>query len=263
MRQTEPMVTVCCLNITPVKGTQMRRVPEIRLDQFGVRENRRFFLIDDGNEMVNSLRLGALQTAVFLYSDTDRTLRLELPEGPTLEEPVELGADVSTEFYSGRKSARLVEGPWSEVLSELAGKPLRLVEAGDEGAVDRGPKAAVSAISEASLARLAQEGGLDGLDSRRFRMLVEVDGLEAHAEDGWVGSSVRVGEALVGFEGHVGRCNITTRNPLTGVVDAPTLKLLGRYRQDVQSTEPLPFGVYGRVIEPGTVRVGDPVAVEG
>ncbi len=94
-------------------------------------------------------------------------------------------------------------------------------------------------------------------------MLVEVDGLEAHAEDGWVGSSVRVGEALVGFEGHVGRCNITTRNPLTGVVDAPTLKLLGRYRQDLQSTEPLPFGVYGRVIERGTVRVGDAVAVEG
>ena len=51
--------------------------------------------------------------------------------------------------------------------------------------------------------------------------------------------------------------------PSPGEVDAPTLKLLGRYRQDVESTEPLPFGIYGRVIEPGFVRVGDAVAVEG
>jgi uncharacterized protein len=257
------MVTITNLNIAPVKGTQLLRVPEITLDQFGVRENRRFFLINDQDEMVNSLRLGALQTAVFTYSDAERTLELELPDGRILEEPVELGAEISTSFYSHPVTARLVGGPWSDVLSELAGQPLRLVEAVDQSAVDRGPDGAVSVISEASLARLAQEGDLEGLDSRRFRMLVEVDGLKAHAEDGWVGSSVRVGEALVSFRCHVGRCNITTRNPVTGEVDAPTLKLLGRYRQDVESTEPLPFGIYGQVIEPGTVRVGDAVTVEG
>lgn len=262
MRQTAGMVTVSGLNITPVKGTQLREVQEIRLGHNGVRENRRFYLVDDQDEMVNSLRRGQLQTSVFSYSDSDRRLRLELPDGRVLEETVELGPDVSTQFYSGRKVARLVEGPWSAVLSELVGEPLRLVEAGDEGAVDRGLLGAVSVISEGSLARLAQEGGLDGIDARRFRMLIEVDGVEPHTEDGWVGSSVRMGQALVGFEGHAGRCNITTRNPVTGAVDAPTLKLLGRYRRDVESTEPLPFGIYGRVIEPGVVRLGDAVAVE-
>ena len=69
------MVTVSRLNIAPVKGTQLRRVEEIRLDHHGVRENRRFYLIDDQDEMVNSLRLGALQTAVFSYSDEDRRLQ--------------------------------------------------------------------------------------------------------------------------------------------------------------------------------------------
>jgi MOSC domain-containing protein YiiM len=43
------------------------------------------------------------------------------------------------------------------------------------------------------------------------------------------------------------------------VVDLPTLDLLGSYRDAVESTEPLPFGVWGRVVEPGTVRVGDEV----
>ena len=94
-------------------------------------------------------------------------------------------------------------------------------------------------------------------------MLVEIEGVEAHQEDSWVGSSVRLGEALVGFEGHVGRCNITSRHPVTGEVDTPTLKLLSRYRRDVKSTEPLPFGIYGQVVQPGLVRVGDAVALEG
>jgi uncharacterized protein YcbX len=257
------MVMVSGLNITPVKGTQLQEVQEIRLDATGVRENRRFYLIDDQDEMANSLRRGGLQTAAFTYSDPDRRLRLELPDGRTLEEPIRLGAHVSTRFYSRSKPARLVEGPWSAVLSELVGEPLRLVEAGEEGAVDRGTGGTVSVISEASLARLAQEGGLDALDGRRFRMLIQVGGVEPHAEDAWVGSAVRMGEALVHFEGHVGRCNITSRHPLTGQADTPTLKLLGRYRQDTESTEPLPFGIYGRVMEPGAVRVGDAVAVGG
>ncbi len=257
------MVSVHRLNITPVKGTRLREVSEVRLDGCGVRENRRFFLIDDADEMVNSLRLGALHTAASTYSDEERRLTLELPDGRLVDGPVELGAEVATKFYSLTKPARLVEGPWSEAISELAGKSLRLVEADEDGAVDRGPDGAVSVISQASLDRLASVGGLDGIDSRRFRMLIEVDGLEAHDEDGWVGSLVRLGEALVAFGGHVGRCNITARNPVTGTVDAPTLKFLGQYRREVESTEPLPFGVYGRVVEPGMIRVGDPVAVEG
>jgi uncharacterized protein len=256
------MVSVSRLNITPIKGTQLREVEAVTVDHNGVRENRRFYLINEQDEMVNSLRLGGLHTAVCSYSDQNRSLRLELADGRAVEEPVELGSEVSTTFYGQAKPARLVEGPWSEVLSELAGRPLRLVEAGQEGAVDRGPRAAVSVISQASLTRLAQEGGLDGIDARRFRMLVEVDGLDPNAEDAWVGSSVRLGEVLVAFDGHAGRCNITTRNPVTGQVDVPTLKILGRYRQDLETTEPLAFGVYGRVVEPGAVRVGDAVAVE-
>jgi uncharacterized protein YcbX len=90
-------------------------------------------------------------------------------------------------------------------------------------------------------------------------MLIEIDGVDAHAEDAWVGSDVRVGQALVRLAGHVGRCLITSQHPETGRVDLPTLDVLRAYRGDVDSTEPLPFGVYGEVLEPGVVRVGDSV----
>jgi uncharacterized protein YcbX len=93
-------------------------------------------------------------------------------------------------------------------------------------------------------------------------MLIEVDGIEAHSEDEWVGRWVRIGEALVSFEGNVGRCLITSRDPDTGVVDLPTLDILREYRGDLDTTEPLPFGIYGSVVEPGAIRVGDSVTVD-
>ena len=92
-------------------------------------------------------------------------------------------------------------------------------------------------------------------------MLIEIDGVEPHEEDGWVGSQVRVGPALLRMHGHVGRCLITSRDPESADVDLPTLEQLGEYRREVDSTEPLPFGIYGEVLEGGSVRVGDAVMV--
>src|SRR5689334_7615566 len=94
-------------------------------------------------------------------------------------------------------------------------------------------------------------------------MLVEVDGVPPHEEDHWVGHRVQIGESVVEFVGHVGRCVITSRNAETGEVDLHTLKLLGRYRRDEETTEPIAFGIYGSVVSPGDVSVGDPVVLDG
>ncbi|HKO26860.1 MAG TPA: MOSC N-terminal beta barrel domain-containing protein [Solirubrobacteraceae bacterium] len=260
------MSTVTRLTMTPVKATRLHEVDQLELGPEGVRENRRFYVIDDRDRMINSKRLGELQTVVAAYSDADRTLSLSLPDGRVVEDVVQLGDPITTRFFSQTAEGRLVEGPWSEALSAACGQALRLVEAEQPGGgVDRGADGSVSLISRASLERLAEVGGVDSLDPRRFRMLVEIDGVDAHAEDRWVGNgSVRIGGAVVAFTGHVGRCLITSRDPDTGVVDVPTLDLLGSYRSEIDSTEPLPFGVWGHVVEPGTVRVGDQVcALDG
>ena len=257
-------IVVVGLAFTPVKATRLHTVDRLFIGPDGVRENRRFFVIDDRDRMINSKRLGALQKVVAEYSDTERRLTLTFPDGRIVEESIRLGDPITTRFFSGTAEGQLVEGPWSEALSSSCGQSLRLVEAnGGGGAVDRGAAGAVSLISRASLARLASEGGCDSPDSRRFRMLIEIDGVDAHAEDRWVGSGapVRVGEAVVAFTGHVGRCLITSRDPDTGEVDLPTLDILGSYRTGLGSTEPLPFGVWGRVVSPGMVRIGDSVTL--
>lgn len=259
------MPTVTGLAITPVKATRLRQVDRVTLTPQGVRENRRFYVIDDRDRMVNSKMLAVLQTVIADYSDPDRTLRLSLPDGRVVEGEVSVGETITTTFFSQVDQGRLVHGPWSEALSEVSGRSLRLVEADGRGtAVDRGTDGAVSLISRASLARLAEVGGVESVDPRRFRMLVEIDGVEAHAEDGWVDrGAFRIGEAAVAFGGHVGRCMITTRDPDTGKVDLPTLDILGSYRTALGTTEPLPFGIWGRVLRPGSVTVGDEVAPVG
>ena len=253
---------VSALSITAVKGTRLRAVPEVALGRSGVRADRRFYLIDAGDRMVNAKRLGALTRVLADYDDEERRLTLTFPDGAVAAGVVEPGVAVTTRFYSDSVAAREVTGPWSQALSAFLEQPVRLVEAPDQrGGVDRGVEGAATVISRASLARLADVGSVPGIDGRRFRMLIEIDGVDAHAEDAWVGRSVRIGDALVALRGNVGRCLITSRDPDTGEIDVPTLDILGSYRRDLDTTEALPFGVYGEVLEAGTVRVGDAVAL--
>jgi uncharacterized protein YcbX len=256
-------VMVAGLAITPVKGTRLRPVSRVSLGPSGVRENRRFYWIDERDRMVNAKTVGELQPVVADYSDADRRLSLTLADGTVVEGEVRVGEPVTTRFFSRVREDRLVVGPWSEAVSASVGRRLRLVEAGHSGAVDRGAGGAVSLISRASLARLASEAGADSMDVRRFRMLIEVDGVPAHAEDQWVGRVARIGGAEVEFGGHVGRCLVTSRDPDSGTVDLPTLDVLQGYRKGIPATEPLPFGIYGRVVSPGTVAVGDAVCLNG
>jgi uncharacterized protein len=141
----------------------------------------------------------------------------------------------------------------------LGGRPPRLVRAERRiGGVDRGRSGSVTLLSTGSLHALAGAlGETEPIDPRRFRMLLGIEGAEAHEEDRWLDRDVSVGEAVVRPLGNVGRCAVTTQNPETGVPDLGTLKALHAYRED--GTEPLPFGVHGVVVRPGRVRVGDPV----
>jgi uncharacterized protein YcbX len=212
--------------------------------------------------MVNGKIVGELQTVVADYRHDERSLTLTFADGAAVGGVVELGEPIDVRFFSRPARARTVLGPWSQALSEQLGRPLRLVDsAGGRRAVDRGRAGAVSLISRASLARLARAAGTGDVDARRFRMLVEIDGVAAHEEDSWLGTPVRIGAALVRFGGHVGRCLVTSRDPETGVVDLPTLDVLRDYRGDLDTTEPLAFGVYGEVLEPGAVAVGDAVSL--
>jgi len=250
---------VVALATTPVKGLRVLAATQLHVGAAGAADDRRFYLVDERGWMVNGKRIGALSTVVAVYDAAAGTLSLTFPGGAVAGGAVQLGEEIDTRFFSRPARARPLLGAWSDALSEHTGEALRIVEGVGRTGIDRGRGGAVSLISRASLDGLARAAGADSIDARRFRMTVEIDGVAAHAEDGWLGERVRIGEALVRVGGHVGRCLITSRDPESGVVDLPTLDLLRSYRSGLDTTEPLPFGVYGAVLEPGTVALGDAV----
>ena len=250
------------ISIAPVKGLALRQVESADVGPNGVAENRRLHLVDASGRLVNgktSMRLTLVSSAL---DSAAGTLTLEFPQGDVVTGPVELSEPFETIFFGRPAAGHIVAGPWAAALSEWSGLELRLVMTDEVGAAsDRGAEASVSIIAAASVADLARTGGVGALDSRRFRMLFEVEGVAAYAEDGWLGRDVRIGDALVRPLGNVGRCSVTTCDPATAQRDFDTLGVLATYRGDIETTEPLPLGVAGGVLSPGRVRVGDPVSV--
>ncbi len=180
------------LATTAVKSTRLSLVERIELDELGARGNRKFCVIDDRGRMVNAKRVHSLQTVC--SSNDDGRLALTFPDGSCAAGPVEYGDTLEVNFFSHSCDAQLLVGPWSQALSDYTGQPLRIVR--PEVGVDRGSDGGVSVISRASVEHLAEVAAEDSVDVRRFRMLIEVDGVGPYEEDSWVGHRIRIGPAL-------------------------------------------------------------------
>lgn len=249
------MPGVSKISIAPVKGFRLLHPDEVELTPAGVVENRRFLLVDgDGRRLRSSLTPWPVRVVGAYDAETER-LSMLFPDGAQIEgSALELGETVHPDFDGRTVEAKVVHGPWTERLSELAGHPVRIARPERAGDVYVYP---VTVVSEASVERLGREVG-DRVDGRRFRMLFTLEGCDPHEEDGWAGRVVGVGAAAVRVEGRVDRCAVTTRDPETGERDLDTLRLIKGYR-GLSDEGTIDFGVLATVERPGRVRVGDSV----
>src|SRR5215471_98656 len=252
---------VARISIAPVMSLGLVHPEGVDLVRGGARGDRRFWLVDEDRRLYNLKRNGSMLRIRPQWDEATQRLALDFPDGARVEGLVELGEDVVVELYGEPHPSRRVIGPWAAAIGEHVGQPLTLLWSENQ-APDRGAWGGdVSIVSRGSLERLREEAGVDeNVDGRRFRMMFEIDGIAAHAEDDWIGTRVRVGSAEVLVKGDVGRCVVTTCNPDTGVSDLDTLGTLARYRREGRF-EPLPLGVQGPVVAPGRVNVGDPVGL--
>jgi len=248
--------TVSRLSVTPVKSLALHHPTEVLLEECGVAANRRFYLVREDGRLLAGLHHGPLVRVRADWAEETDDLTLTFPDGTSVRDHVRSGDAILTDFWGHRVGGRVVEGPWSEALSEFAGKPVRLVKSDEPGGgVDIEP---ITLVSEESVEELGRRAGRESVDARRFRMLLEVAGCAPHEEDSWVGRRVRVGDALVEILGPVPRCATTTRDPSTGIRDFDALRAIAAYRGRREGKK-IDFGVYARALEPGTVRVGDSV----
>jgi uncharacterized protein YcbX len=249
-------VTVARINVTPVKGLGLSHPDEVELSETGAPDNRRFYLIHDGR-LFNGKDHGPLVAIAADYGKGRLTLRF--PDGAELGGEIALGERVETDFWGRPVNGRVVEGPWAEALSDYAGAELLLVETERDGT---GTDVTVGTlVGRASCVRLAEELGAS-VDPRRFRMLLELDGLAAHDEDEWGGRELRAGGAVIRVGGPVPRCAVTTHDPDSGLVTLDTLRGIRNYRGlNPSDGKSIDFGVYFDVERPGRVALGDAVTV--
>lgn len=250
------MPRVARLSISPVRSLGLQHPRAVDLTPAGVVEDRRFYLVDETGRFIDRTVIGRL---VQVAAETDAVasrLRLTFPDGEVVEDDVWLGDAVTTEVYDRTAEGQYVEGPWSDALSAFAGRRLRLVRTVRPGGTRRSN--AVSLVGDGSLAALARQAGVAAVDGRRFRMLIEIEGLGPHEEDGWIGGRVAIGETVLEITKPTARCAITTQDPDTGARDLDTLRAIIGYR-GLREGKKADFGVLGEVVQPGRVRVGDRV----
>jgi uncharacterized protein YcbX len=245
-------------SIAPVRSLGLEHPDEIDLTEVGVVEDRRFYLIDETNRLVDRLVVGEL---VQISTHTDpgaTTLRMAFPDGTVIDDEVALGDPSETPIHGRTGVGHLVEGDWPAALSDFCGRAIRLVRCDRPGGTRTGNP--TSLVTDGSLTELAHHAGVATVDARRFRMLIELEGAAAHEEDTWIGRRVALGDAIVAVTEQDARCAITTQDPDTGVRDLDTLRTLIAYR-GLRDGKYADFGVLADVVRPGRVRVGDEVAV--
>jgi uncharacterized protein len=255
---TEPAGRVAWIAIAPVKSMALVFLDRAELGRAGIAGDRAFAVVDENGRLVNGKRAGSLATVLVDHDDATGRLAMHLPDGTVARGVATPGAPIAATFFGEPRPARTVDGPWSAALAAWSGQPLRLVAMDRGEGPDRGPTATL--LSSAALADLAAAGGADRpLDRRRFRMTFGIDGVPAYAEDGWIGQDVRIGGATIRVAGNVGRCAVTTHDPDTGRPSFDTLHVLNHARGHLSTSEPLPFGVWADVLEPGAVSLGDAI----
>lgn len=130
-------------------------------------------------------------------------------------------------------------------------EPARVIRVPGQAMTDQ-DQPLISVNSTASLADLSARMG-QSLSIHRFRGNIWVEGWAPWAELGLIGQEITIGTARLRVEEPIGRCRATGANPETGVQDADTMGVLeGGYGHT-------DFGVFARVIEGGSVKIGDEV----
>jgi uncharacterized protein len=262
------MLRVARLSIAPVRALGLQHPDSIDLDADGVLEDRRFYLVDGHGRLVDRLLAGGLVQVAAETNPGATWLRLTFPDGRVVEGDVTLHEPVRTEIYNRVAFGRVVGGPWAAALEAYADRPVLLVRCDRPGGTriklgEDNVRNAVSIVSDGSLQELARQLGVEAVDGRRFRMLIEIEGAGPHEEDGWIGSSVEVGSAVLQITKPDARCAITTQSPDSGERDLDTLRTILRYRgfRVGDPDHKIDFGVLGEVAVAGRISVGDELVV--
>ena len=251
------VASVAGFNLTPVKSTALHRPDRIDLRSAGTVGDRRFLCIRGDGTRVSGISKAALIPIVAHHDAAAHRLSLAFPDGAVAAgDDRPRGPVITVRLFDREITVREIDPVLTTALRERVADDTLTIARVEEpeyaGGAHRASIVGLASIADVGSRIVAD----DGLDPRRFRMLIEVDGLAPYEEDSWQSHRVRIGEAIVHVGTRMSRCIMTTLDPDTGFQDAPVLQVLSTYR--IEHGKPI-LGVSGDVERGAEVAVGDRV----
>ena len=222
----------------PVKSLQGERVESVVVTREGLEGDRRFAIYDlDSGRGLTARRVPELLFASARLSGNGN-LEITLPDGSRA------GDDDALSSWLGRPVAlRSADA----AVARRYENAIDFEREADGWAEFEGPGGAFHDSAGARLS-LVSKATIGSWDPRRFRSNVLLEGA---GEDALVGTTVRLGEAVVSIGMRMGRCVMTTRPQPGGIErDLDVMRTIARERGAC-------LAVGGLVTEPGVTRVGD------
>jgi len=211
-----PMPVVTGLYRYPVKGLSPQPLETVRLQAGKPFPFDRIFALARPGTAINVAEPKWAKKGLFVMLMLDEGLasvRTHLDEATLLLTVLDgdrrvLAADLAD--ADGRARA---EAFFHRLVPSLATPPT-LVRARDGHFMDK-PDNVVSLINLATVRSLEKLWGVE-IDPLRFRANIYIDGAAPWEEFDWVGSDIRLGEAVFWVDRRNGRCGATNVNPVTG-----------------------------------------------
>ena len=257
------------LYLYPIKSSAPLETQTAVVEPRGLRHDRRWMVVDAENRFLTGRELPRL--TLVRAQPVPTGLSLNAPGMPSLSVPFpQIEATVSVNVWKNEVAAKPAGAAAEVWLSEFLQQPARLVhmDAGVSRAMTDPHSQAGDEVSfaDAFPLLLISRAALDGLNARlvrpvsmlQFRPNLVVDGVAAHAEDGW--KRIRIGEVEFDVAKACTRCVFTTVDPMRGErdPDGEPLRTLIGYRRTADGV------TFGQNLIPrsaGSVRVGDAVEV--
>jgi uncharacterized protein YcbX len=256
------------LTVYPIKSAGGIPVNDWQVDEFGLRYDRRWMVVDRSGEFLS--QRSHPQLALVRPSIQDSSLRIDAPGMPSLELPLEPSASVSADVTVWKDTcpaAWLGERPaswFSEFLGSYSGLVYmtgETVRPADPAYAPGGTRVSFAdafpflLISEESLADLNRRLA-DPLPMNRFRPNLVVAGVTPYQEDLW--ERIEINGIGIRIVKPCARCMVTTTDQTTAQRGKEPLRTLATYRR---IGEKVMFGQNAVHERTGRLRLGDTVVV--
>lgn len=239
----------------PVKGLSAQPVPGVVLEPDQPFPFDRVFALARPNVTVDREDPKWTKKGLFVMLMLDEALaqvRTTLDPDSGILTIVQDGRTVLSADLGTAAGQAETEDFFARLVPTLRGTP-QLVRSRGGHFMDK-PDNVLSLINLATVRSLEERWGV-AIDPLRFRANFYVDGLRPWQEFDWIGSDIRLGEAVFRVDRRNGRCGATNVNPSTGRRD---LDIPGSLRGAFGHKD---LGVYLVTRKGGKVVVGDPLAV--